>query len=86
MTHRQRELESRRLDLVARSAAQRASIAAAAAPFVVKVAALDRIRASLRRHPVAVAAVACGVAAFGSRSLLLWATRALAVYALVRRI
>jgi hypothetical protein len=86
MTRHLRELESRRLELVARSAAQRVAIAGAAAPFVVKLAALDRIRATVRKHPVAVAAVACGVAAFGSRSLMLWATRALAVYALIRRV
>lgn len=86
MTRHQSELEQRRQELVARSATQRAAIAGAVAPIVGKLATLDRIGATLRRHPVAVAAVACGVAAFGSRRLLFWASRALAVYSLVRRI
>ena len=86
MTRQQRELEQRRLALVARSATQRASIAGAVAPIIGKLATLDRIGTALRRHTVAVAAVAGVVALFGSRRLILWATRALAVYSLVRRI
>lgn len=86
MTGYQRELERRRLELIGRSAAQRAAIAGAVAPIAGKLAVIDRIGATLRRYPVAVAAIAGGAALLGPRRILFWVTRVLAVYSLVRRI
>jgi len=86
MTGYQRELERRRLELVGRSAAQRAAIAGAVAPFTDKLALIDRVVSTLRRYPVAVSAIAGGVALLGPRRILFWVTRALAVYSLFRRI
>ena len=86
MTRHQRELERRRLELVGRSAAQRAAIAGAVAPIAGKLAAIDRIGATLRRYPVAIAAIAGGVALLGTRDLLSWVAHALAVYSLFRKI
>jgi hypothetical protein len=86
MTRHQRELERRRLELVGRSAAQRAAIAGAVAPFTDKLAIIDRVGATLRRYPIAVSAIAGGVALLGSRGILSWVTRALAVYSLFRKI
>ena len=85
MTRHQRELARRRLELVARSAAQRAAIAGAVAPITGQLAALDRIGATLRRYPVAIAAIAGGVALLSSRGLLSGVAQALALYSLLRR-
>lgn len=86
MSTHQQDLARRRLELVERSAAQRAAIGRTLSPLVEKVAALDRIGATLRRYPVAVAAIAGGVTLLGSRGLLSWVTRALALYSLFRRV
>ena len=86
MTRYQRDLERRRLELVGRSAAQRAAIAGAVAPFTDKLAIIDRVGAALRRYPVAVSAIAGGVALLGPRRILSWVTRALAFYSLFRKI
>ena len=81
-----RELERRRAELVARSAALRAALARSAGPVVQKAAAADRLVTALRRHPL-ISAVAVGAVAFaGARSLLPWLTRALTLFALLRRI
>jgi len=85
MTRHQRELARRRLELVGRSAAQRAALVGAVAPIAGKLALIERIGATLRRYPVAVSAIAGGVALLGSRNLLSWVTRALALYSLLRR-
>jgi hypothetical protein len=81
-----RELERRRAELVARSAALRAALARSARPVVQKAAAADRLVTALRRPPL-ISAVAVGAVAFaGARSLLPWLTRALTLFALLRRI
>jgi len=56
------------------------------APFTDKLAIIDRVGATLRRYPIAVSAIAGGVALLGSRGILSWAARALAVYSLFRKI
>jgi hypothetical protein len=81
-----RELQRRRAELVGRSAALRAALARAAGPIVQKAATADRVIASVRKHPL-VSAVAVGAVAFaGARSLLPWLTRALTLFALLKRI
>jgi hypothetical protein len=80
------ELQRRRAELVERSAALRAALLEDAAPILHKAATADRIVTALRNHPV-VGAVAVGaVALAGARSLLPWLTRALALFALLKRI
>jgi hypothetical protein len=78
-------LADRRRALVEQSAAQRAAILAAAAPLVHQAAAADRVVSRLRRHPIAVTAVAGLVVLLGSRKLFDMATRAITIYALFRR-
>jgi len=82
---RLRELEVRRMVLVERSAAERAAIAAAASPLARKAAAIDRIVASVRAHPILAIAAAAAVA-LGRGRLLDWVTRGAAAYSLLRRI
>jgi hypothetical protein len=78
-------LAQRRLELVERSAAQRASLLAAAAPLTDKAAAVDRLVAAARRHPVVTMLGAGAVALLASRRLFGFATRLLTLYALIRR-
>ena len=78
-------MSSSREELVARSAAQRAAIIAAAEPLVRAAASADRVVSRLRRYPVAVAAVAGAIVVLGSRRLFDLATRAVTLYALFRR-
>ena len=85
MSGREQSLAERRLELVQRSAAQRAALIASADPFARKAAALDRIVAKLRRYPVVLAVAGGAVAFFGSRKLFTLVTRALTLYALFRR-
>jgi len=81
-----RELQRRRAELVERSAALRATLLEEAAPLLQKAATADRVVTALRKHPV-VSAVAVGaVALAGARSLLPWLTRALTLFALLKRI
>jgi hypothetical protein len=82
---REQSLAERRLELVQRSAAQRAALIANAEPLVRKAAALDRIVTKLRRYPVVTAAVGGAVAFFGSRKLFGLLTRAITLYALFKR-
>ena len=80
------ELQRRRAELVERSAALRAALLEDAAPLLRKAATADRVVTALRNHPV-VSAVAVGaVALAGARSLLPWLTRALTLFALLKRI
>jgi hypothetical protein len=78
-------LAARRRELVARSASQRAALAASAEPLVRKTAALDRVVGYVRGHPTAVALVVGAVALIGPRRLFDMAARAITIYALFRR-
>ncbi len=80
-----RTLALRREVLVARSEAQRAALARAAAPFSSKLAAADRLGRSIRSHPIVAALGVGAIALLGGRRLLGWAARGLAVLSLVRR-
>jgi hypothetical protein len=85
MSRREQSLSERREELVARSAAQRAALSADAAPLIRQAATADRILTKLRRYPVVIGAVAAGVALLGSRRIFDLASRALTLYALLRR-
>jgi hypothetical protein len=80
-----RELQQRRAALVERSTELRAGLVRDAAPIVQKAAGADRVLAALRRYPV-VTAVAAGAIAIAGRKVLPWLTRALTLYALLKRI
>lgn len=80
------ELRRRRAELVERSTALRAALVHAAAPIVQKAATADRIVTALRKHPWVTAAAVGAVALAGRRSLLPWLTRALTLFALLKRI
>jgi type II secretory pathway component PulF len=79
------ELEQRRAALVERSSELRAGLVRDAAPIIQKAAGADRVVAALRRYPV-VTAVAVGVVAVAGRKVLPWLTRALTLYALLKRV
>jgi hypothetical protein len=78
-------LAQRREELVERSAAQRAALIANVEPLLSKAAAADRILTRMRRYPVAIGVAAAGVALLGSRRIFDLASRALTLYALLRR-
>ena len=80
-----RELQRRRIGLVARCSAQRTSIAAAAAPLHAKAAAVDRIFNTVRVHPIIATMAAGAVAGLVPRVLPPWLTRVLLLYSLLRR-
>lgn len=81
-----RELQRRRAELVERSTALRAALLNAAAPIVHKAATADRVVTALRKYPVITAVAACAVAVVGARGLLPLLTRALTLYALLKRV
>jgi len=85
MIGRLRELDLRRMLLVERSGAERAALGTAAAPLVRRLAAVDRVVASVRAHPVLAAAAVGAVALLGPRRLLAWVARAAALYSLLAR-
>ena len=78
-------LAQRRLELVERSRAQRATLIAAAAPLTEKAATLDRLVAAARRHPVVTMLGAGAVVLLASKRMFGLATRLLTLYALIRR-
>jgi type II secretory pathway component PulF len=80
------ELQRRRAELVERSTALRAALIQAAAPIAQKAATADRIVAALRRYPLVIAVTVSAVAFVGTRGLLPWLTRALTLFALLKRI
>jgi hypothetical protein len=84
--NRVEELEIRRRELLARSAAQRAAIRAGLAPIASKMALFDRAVAPVMRYPIASTAIAAAVTVFGSRKLFTLITRGLALYTLLRRL
>ncbi len=86
MTHRhQQSLEMRRHELVERSRAQRAALAAGILPVTEKLGTVDRAVASVRRYPVVSAVIAGGVVLFGSRKLFDWAARGITLYTLLKK-
>jgi len=85
MSRRSQSLAERRLELVDRSATQRAALVADAQPLLSKAAAADRILGMLRRYPVATALAVGAVALIGPRRLFDFGTRALTLYMLLRR-
>jgi hypothetical protein len=80
-----RELQRRRIGLMARCSAQRASIAAAAGPLAAKAAAADRVLTAVRVHPVIATMAAGALAGLVPRVLPPWLTRVWLLYSLVRR-
>jgi len=80
-----RELAQRKQALAARSAAQRAAIAADLQPVAGRLAALDRIVQAVRQRPFLFSAAAVALVLLGPRRLLPWALRAAPFIALLRR-
>jgi hypothetical protein len=72
--------------LVARSAAQRAALVAAAQPLLRAAAVPDRVIACVRRYPVMTGVAAAAIALLGRRRLLFLGTRLLTVYTLFRQL
>ncbi len=85
MSWLQDDLAARRLELVERSATQRRALAAHAEPLARKAAAFDRIVGRVREHPVLTALGTGAVVLLSGRRILDLATRALTLYALLRR-
>lgn len=85
MNRREQSLAARRLELVQRSAAQRAALAAEVDPFVRKAATVDRLVARVRQYPVVVALGVGAVALLGTRRIFDLATKVFTLYALFRR-
>ena len=85
MSRREQNLAERREELVARSAAQRAALVVDTGPLITKAAAADRILTTLGRYPIVIGVAAAGVALLGSRRIFDLASRALTLYALLRR-
>jgi hypothetical protein len=75
-----------REELVARSAAQRAALVAAAQPLLRAAAVPDRVIAYVRRYPVMTGVAAAAIALLGRRRLLFLGTRLLTVYTLFRQL
>jgi len=81
-----RELQRRRAELIERSTALRAALLEAATPIAQKAATADRIVTALRKHPVVTAVAVGAVAVVGTRSLVPWLTRAVTLFALLKRV
>ena len=78
-------LAQRRQELVERSAAQRTALLDAAEPLVRKAATVDRVIAYVRQYPVLASLAVGAVALIGPRRLFEVGTRAIALYALLKR-
>jgi hypothetical protein len=76
----------RRRELVERSGAQRAALAANLVPLAERVAKVDRAIASVRRHPIVAAALAGAVVLLGRRRLFSLVARGITLYALLRKV
>ena len=85
MNARAQSLEARRLELVHRSAAQRAALFAEVEPLVRRAATVDRLVSRVRQYPVVTAVAVGAVALLGTRRIYELATRLLTLYALFRR-
>jgi len=80
-----RELQRRRIGLVARCSEQRASIAAAAGPLTAKMGAADRVLTAVRVHPILAMLASGAVAGLVPRILPPWLARVLLLYSVLRR-
>ena len=80
-----RRLARRRQALVALADAQRAELAVALRPAARRLAALDRMVAAVRRHPLLYSVAAVALALLGPRRLLPWALRAAPFVGFLRR-
>jgi len=80
-----REFAQRKQALAARSAAQRAAIAADLQTVAGTLASLDRIVQAVRQRPFLFSAAAVALVLLGPRRLLPWALRAAPFIALLRR-
>ena len=85
MICRLRHLAQRKQALAARSAAQRAALAAQLQPAAGRLAALDRIVQAVRQRPLLFSAAAVALVLLGPRRLLPWSLRAAPFVALLRR-
>jgi hypothetical protein len=85
LSRHERGLAQRRLELVQRSAAQRAALLVSAEPLVRKAETLDRVVAYVRRNPVVSALAVGAVALVGPRKIFDLAARAVTLYMLFRR-
>jgi hypothetical protein len=72
-------------ELLERSAAQRAALAAAAAPLLERAGSVDRVIGAVRRHPLLTVAAAGALLFVGRRRLLKLASSAVTLYMLFRR-
>jgi len=81
-----RELQRRRIGLVARCAEKRAAITVAAAPIAAKAGAADRILTAVRLHPIVLTLAAGTLAGLLPRLLPPWLTRVLLVISFLRRL
>jgi hypothetical protein len=80
------ELQDRREALVLRSTLQRLRISVQMAPAARRLAAVDRVLATLRAHPIAAGVALTGLALIGPRALFRWAMRVAPIYSLFGRI
>ena len=85
MNGREQSLAARRLELVQRSAAQRAALVADAEPLLHKARSVDRIVQKVRQYPVVTAVGVGAVALLGTRRIFSLASQALTIYALFKR-
>jgi hypothetical protein len=80
-----RELGERRRALILRSVVQRARLSIQMAPAARRLAAADRVVATLRTHPVATGLALTGLALLGPSKLFGWAIRIAPIYSLLAR-
>jgi hypothetical protein len=80
------ELQDRREALVLRSTLQRLRISVQMAPAARRLAAVDRVVATLRAHPLAAGVALSALALIGQRALFRWAMRIAPIYSLFARV
>lgn len=80
-----RELERRRIGLVEQCSAQRAAVAASAAPLTAKAGALDGVLTTVRVHPILATLAAAALGGLIPRVIPPWLTRLWLLYSLLRR-
>lgn len=80
-----RELERRRIGLVAQCSVQRAVVAASVLPLTEKAGTVDRVLTTVRAHPIIATVAAGALAGLVPRVLPPWLTRLWLLYSLARR-
>jgi hypothetical protein len=83
--NRKQSLAQRRNELLERSSTQRAALIVTAAPVARRVDAVDRVVRYVRAYPVAASLVVGAVALIGPRKVFDLGSRALTLYALLKR-